>query len=744
MRIDRTSLAALLGAVFFLSSSGSAAPGAIHGHLAELLAELDQEMVPTGILYDRVLSLSALEDHDGHPGSPPVTPPRWRQMVHELGHASLEPPTWPDPKAIRALGSEAFREGVVPLAVLSVTYDRIRPEALEDGTLALRGRRLVVTEGDALVRSRAFAVTALKDDTYRGDRVVFILDPRCAVTNDPEPLPSLDIDFADGRGFRTVRFGERCEVRWDRPGLKEIRVRARRADGSTDHGNFSFHVRSLRVPSPDDTVSITATIPYEGQHGTGEAYVYLADGHASLTNPIVVVEGFDLENSMNWEELYELLNQEGLLEILRARGFDAVVLNFTEATDYLQRNAYVLVELIQQVNAAIGPSANLAVVGASMGGLVSRYALATMESQGLPANVRTLLAFDSPETGANIPLGLQYWLDFFSETSTEAEFLLSRLDTPGARQMLLYHHTSPPAATGESDSLRTVFLSDLAALGQYPVVPRKVAIANGSGDRDDQGFAPGDQIVSYEYQSLLVDVIGNIWAVPDGDDRLIFHGLLDFLLLPPDEILVSVSGTLPYDGAPGGFRGSMAQMDSTEAPFGDIVALHDDHCFIPTISALSLDVTDPFHDIAGDPDLPARTPFDVVYFPAENQPHVTITPQSVAWFLVELSRGATSVASALPSSPAGLELLPVAPNPFRDGTELRFRTGNASSVAIDIHDVRGRRVRTLLGGRVFGPGLHSVPWDATDGDGMPVASGVYFYRVRTPDRSVSGKLLRRE
>jgi hypothetical protein len=61
----------------------------------------------------------------------------------------------------------------------------------------------------------------------------------------------------------------------------------------------------------------------------------------------VVVEGFDLDNSMNWDELYALLNQQNLLEDLRADGYDAVVLNFSDATDYLQRNAFVLVDLLQ-------------------------------------------------------------------------------------------------------------------------------------------------------------------------------------------------------------------------------------------------------------------------------------------------------------------------------------------------------------------------------------------------------------
>jgi hypothetical protein len=145
------------------------------------------------------------------------------------------------------------------------------------------------------------------------------------------------------------------------------------AQGNTrTRGVFDFErvvgLADSTAPAPDDTLAITAAITYLGGYGTGDAYVYLADAHSTITNPVVVIEGFDINNDMNWEELYQLLNQEQLLETLRLAGFDAIVLNFTESTDYLQRNAFVVVELLQQIQAVIGPDADVALAGASMGG----------------------------------------------------------------------------------------------------------------------------------------------------------------------------------------------------------------------------------------------------------------------------------------------------------------------------------------------------------------------------------------
>ena len=269
-----------------------------------------------------------------------------------------------------------------------------------------------------------------------------------------------------------------------------------------------------------------------------------------------------------------------------------------------------------------------------------------MEHAALPHGVSTFVSFDAPQRGADIPLGLQYWLDFFQGESEEAAYLLSRLDTPAARQMLLYHHTSPPSPAGVSDPLRAALLAELAALGDYPAQPRLVAVANGSGHGAEPGLrARARRSCAGSTAASSSTSRATSGRCPTATASQIFDGVIDLIWPLPDEAMaVTVAGTQPWDGAPGGSRASMAEMDAVPAPYGDIVALHPAHAFIPTISALDLAVTDPFHDIAGDPDLLSRTPFAAVYYPAENQEHVLITPESKAWFLAELAGPSTAVA----------------------------------------------------------------------------------------------------
>jgi len=702
-----------------LGGSAAAAGGGIAERLDTVLAPSMLRDVHTGILYDRVLPLSPLDRFHGSPSGPPATLSDWRQMVSEIRRASLDEPALPS--VFPSVGG-----GVIPLAVLNYAYERIRPEAI-----GIRNGRIFPIVPPALETRRVFAATALRDRTYRGSEVRFQLDPDNYLTNDPAAPVGIAVDFADGRGFVPLAFSETAVVRYVEPGSKVLRLRITMEGGRRLEASFVFEVHRLRTPSPHDTLDIQATISYLGGFGSGEAYVYLAEGHSQIIDPVVVIEGFDLDNSMNWDELYELLNREELVETLRARGFDLVLLNFNDAVDYLQRNAFVAVELIEQVREIIGPTRDMAVAGASMGGLIGRYALAYMEAHARDHAVRTFISFDAPQTGAIIPLGLQYWLWFFADESEEAAALLAALDSPAARQLLLYHHTDPPSGTGESDPLHDGLWDDFAALGDYPSLPRKVAIINGSAAAADQGFLPGDQIIEWEYSSILLDVTGNVWAVPDGTPHMIFHGEIDIILLPPDEETVNVSATLPYDGAPGGWRGSMAQLDTTEAPYGDIVGLHDHHCFIPSISGLALNTGDLFYDIAGDPDLLDHTPFDAVYYPLENEEHVEITPANAEWFLAEIEFGTSGVAAASPAPLAWIA--PPSPHPLRPGSGLRFSAPMAGEAHLDLHDATGRRVAQLLDHHVEA-GTNLVLWEG----GRP---GVYFLRLTGPGYAASQKVI---
>jgi hypothetical protein len=71
------------------------------------------------------------------------------------------------------------------------------------------------------------------------------------------------------------------------------------------------------------------------------------------------------------------------------------------------------------------------------------------------------------------------------------------------------------------------------------------------------------------------------------------------------------------------------------------------------------------------------------------------------------------------------------PNPFNPDTTIRFGIFNPEHVYLDIYNVAGQRVRTLLDGRrQFGAGIHDVTWNGRDDHDNQVSSGIYFYRMR--------------
>ncbi|MBD3178661.1 MAG: T9SS type A sorting domain-containing protein [Candidatus Latescibacteria bacterium] len=83
------------------------------------------------------------------------------------------------------------------------------------------------------------------------------------------------------------------------------------------------------------------------------------------------------------------------------------------------------------------------------------------------------------------------------------------------------------------------------------------------------------------------------------------------------------------------------------------------------------------------------------------------------------------------------------PNPFNPSTVIRFQvpgTVEAREVRLDIFDIRGRRVRSLISGKLA-PGPHSVDWNGINDRGAAVSSGIYFYRIMCGRWSESRKMV---
>lgn len=75
--------------------------------------------------------------------------------------------------------------------------------------------------------------------------------------------------------------------------------------------------------------------------------------------------------------------------------------------------------------------------------------------------------------------------------------------------------------------------------------------------------------------------------------------------------------------------------------------------------------------------------------------------------------------------PDGYALAQNYPNPFNPATSIRYQLGAPGKVTLTVYDALGRQVTTLVDG-TQGAGQHHVTFDGAD-----LASGVYFYRLRT-------------
>lgn len=92
-----------------------------------------------------------------------------------------------------------------------------------------------------------------------------------------------------------------------------------------------------------------------------------------------------------------------------------------------------------------------------------------------------------------------------------------------------------------------------------------------------------------------------------------------------------------------------------------------------------------------------------------------------------------SVSQAPEGSMAAVtELYGSFPNPCSHGARISLGLARGDRARLQIHDVQGRLVRTILDSGLP-PGLHEIVWDGRNDEGRAVAAGTYFYRLQCAD-----------
>lgn len=88
----------------------------------------------------------------------------------------------------------------------------------------------------------------------------------------------------------------------------------------------------------------------------------------------------------------------------------------------------------------------------------------------------------------------------------------------------------------------------------------------------------------------------------------------------------------------------------------------------------------------------------------------------------------TDINSPPPIFPSEFTLSQNYPNPFNPQTTIAFNLPQPSEVRLDIYDIIGRKVASLINQNLEA-GTYSLIWDGRDLSGSSVSSGIYFYRL---------------
>ncbi|MEV5570266.1 hypothetical protein AB0L06_09455 [Spirillospora sp. NPDC052269] len=395
--------------------------------------------------------------------------------------------------------------------------------------------------------------------------------------------------------------------------------------------------------APDREWELTGAWSYQGLPATGTAHVYFGHGNSELRRPLIFADGFRYGPS-DMPGLYDYLNspyaagRPGLLDGLQQEGYDVILLGFGERHTYIQANAGVAASCVYRANAERIGDERLVVGGISMGGLITRYALARLEHNGIDHETGAYFSLDSPHNGAWIPLILQqlaYFAEEYGEKPPPGEPSQADLIKSPAAQQLLWAWVpsldySGPVAT--ASPLRAQFLDDLRAVGWFPNIPIKLGMASGRGDGTGNGVPAGSQVFDW---SGPFGVQATALTQPDGGVDQYIGGKK--VLWRTNSTTTAVPA---HDGAPGGTLDSFKLV--AEGLGVEIDPVFENTCFVPTISAVAADfdpVTWPMAlSTPANGLTPDRYDLDAFVCDETNSPHGEVTEPLATWFLQQLAK----------------------------------------------------------------------------------------------------------
>lgn len=477
----------------------------------EILTNVNKTPITTGILYDRVMSFS---DLDWLKENESITNSNYQHFIQswsELYRASYNP-VFPNLESLKSSINANTNANMVDLGVINTKINYIDYGTPNKPSLtASNGLLYNVNNINPFMEKQVTIISPLKE-SVQSSSITFRLQPSFILQLTGLPIKTLVANFGNDTSYTLISnsaiTGTSPTIDFPTSGIKTFTFTATYTNNATETLTATMNVNVPTIAIPMGTATLfqleedfvgtagiatttNGNIPFKGYNetyatnGTLEYRTYYnkvtnnGSEKSKIKKEIIILDGYDpgdgrkiYPGSFGYtsekSSLYELMAYDdktissssiNLVEKLRNApyGFDVTLVNFPNGADYIERNAMALVALIKRENtklAANGSTEQIVMMGPSMGGLVSRYALAYMEKNNIPHNTRLWASFDSPHLGANIPIAAQENLYFYGYKARKDQ-AKTKFDenfrSPAARQMLIeqldYIQENPPYST---------------------------------------------------------------------------------------------------------------------------------------------------------------------------------------------------------------------------------------------------------------------------------------------------------
>lgn len=465
------------------------------------ITPLDKSQFTTGVLYDRVYPFAQLHRFSSRIPQDTSSYRHFVQAYHEISLASLDQAALKPFQELKKDVATHTTKGSVPIGILHYDFNYIDSTALSTNMLRIQNKQLVKGSNtrNSYAKQGEVLVASLLTNSLRSGENSLSLSHDFIITNKSSRIDRVEISSGSSSHKVILRPGgtKPFSIKGDKRVVVQLDVYLTSGKKFTAFSMVDIAEKTTKsIISWCDSLRLESNLHYLSQKGIADVLIYYSDcNNPQIKRPIVIFDGFDPGDARKGNHIYSLMNDEPffLADNLRANGYDVIIVNFPNGADYIIRNAYAAERVIQWVNQNKVTTNKLVVIGPSMGGLITRYALARMEKTGQNHQTGLWVSFDSPHQGANIAIGNQYFLDFFGRAvnNASAQEGLDKINEPAAKQMLIDHYYKQYThgwdyGKPQHHYFRSIFKNDLVSNGLpgsqgYPVNLRKVSLINGSG-----------------------------------------------------------------------------------------------------------------------------------------------------------------------------------------------------------------------------------------------------------------------